>query len=381
MTAITLPPRSPAPGVIALHLPANRRATAGRDAARQLEALVQEAVSTGTARQALLLRLSALPRALARPHHLRLAIEALEPLTDADRARLFVLPNHDAVVIWRGAAQGALAASLDRLETLFAGEGAAPPSRLLALPEAAGELLRAAADSLHPPVPAAPPPPRAPLDEAALLALEAALDRADLTRFARRHPVVRLLPDGTWRLAWDMRHFSLPELAETLAPDRDLAAEPWLLRRLTRTLDQRMMALLASPRELDGAGPFGLSLNIDSILSPGFLRFDAALPPALRGQVVLAVRPEDLAADAPAFAFARGFAQARGYRIMLAPLGAATVAAFPAEASGVDLVELCWSPELDVVPPGLVLAGVDTLAALEWARGRRVEYVAGKAVR
>ena len=61
--------------------------------------------------------------------------------------------------------------------------------------------------------------------------------------------------------------------------------------------------------------------------------------------------------------------------------GAATAAAFPAEASGVDLVELCWSPELDVVPPGLVLAGVDSLAALEWARGRRVEHVTGKAVR
>lgn len=379
MTAITLPPRAAA--VVALHLPANRRATAGRDAARQLEALVHEAVSTGTARQALLLRLSALPRALAQPHHLRLAIEALEPLTDADRARLFVLPNHDAVVVWRGAAQGALAASLDRLDTLFAGEGAAPPFQRLALPDDAEALLAAAADSLNPPAPATPPPPRVPLDEAALAALEAALDRADLTRFARRRPVARLLPDGTMRPAWDMRRFSLPELAETLAPGRDLAAEPWLLRRLTRTLDQRMMALLAAPRELDGAGPFGLALNIDSILSPGFLRFDAALPPVLRGQVVLAIRPDDLAADPPAFAFARGFAQARGFRIMLAPLAAATAAAFPAEACGVDLVQLRWSPELDFAPAGLVLAGVDGLEALDWARGRGVEYVTGKAVR
>jgi hypothetical protein len=352
-----------------------------REAARQLQALVHETVSSGAARQALLLRLSTLPRALAQPHHLRLAVEALEPLAAADRARLFLLPNHDAAIVWRGPAAAALAECQDRLSSLLAG---APPgygadviARHLALPDQADTLLDAVAASLLPPPPPAPALPRAPLDLAALATLEAALARADLSRFARRRPVCTLFP--TMRPAWEMRLFSLPELAETLAPDRDLKAAPWLFRRLTRTLDHRMMALLAAPRELDGAGPFGLALNVASLLSPAFLRFDAALPARLRGEVVIALRPDDLLADPPAFLFARGFAQARGYRLLLT---AATAGAFPPEATGIDLLQVTWHPGLAHLPAGrIVLAGADTTAALDWARAHGVAYVTGALVR
>ena len=363
-----------------------------REAARQLEALVHETLSTGIARQALLLRLSTLPRALAQPHHLRLAVEALEPLTMADRARLFVLPNHDAAVIWRGTASSALADSLSRLDTLFAGAPAspampdfdpAPIARHLGLPEEADLLLAAIAASRQPPPTPRLAAPNTPLDPAALAALEAALSRADLSRFARRRPVCALVPGQRLKLAWETRQFSLAEIAETLAPDRDLKADPWLFRRLTRVLDRRMMALLAAPHELDGAGPFAAALNIGSILSPAFLRFDAALPPRLRGHVVIALRPEDVLSDPPAFLFARDFAQARGYRILLAGITPTIAGAFPPAATGIDHVELAWQDDLATLASlGLpakntVLAGVDTSGALDWARAQGIPYVSG----
>ena len=372
---------------LALHPPA-------REAARQLEALVHETLSTATARQALLLRLSTLPRALAQPHHLRLAVEALEPLTMADRARLFVLPNHDAAVIWRGTASAALADSLSRLRTLFAGAPAspampdfdpAPIARHLGLPEEADLLLAAITASRQPAAAPHPLPPNTPLDPAALTALEAALTRADLSRFARRRPVCALIPGHGLKPAWESRRFSLTEIAETLAPDRDLTADPWLFRRLTRSLDRRMMALLTAPHELDGAGPFAVALNIASILSPAFLRFDAALPARLRGHVTIAVRPEDLLSDPPAFLFARDFTQARGYRILLAGIPPAIAGAFPPEATGINHVELAWRPELATTTLAMlslpaantVLAGVDTAAALDWARAQTIPYVTG----
>jgi hypothetical protein len=369
------------------------RSGAAREAARQLEALVHETVSSGAARQALLLRLSTLPRALAQPHHLRLAVEALEPLAAADRARLFLLPNHDAAIVWRGAAPAALAECRDRLRTLLAdappGHGADAITRHLALPDQADTLLDAIAASLLPaPAPIATTP-RAPLDLAALAALEAALARADLSRFARRRPVCALSPGAGLALAWEMRLFSLAELADTLAPDRDLKAAPWLFRRLTRTLDHRMMALLSAPQELHRAGPFGLALNIASLLSPAFLRFDAALPARLRGHVVIALRPDDLLADPPAFIFARGFAQARGYRLLLAGITTATAGAFPPEAIGIDHVQLAWQPGLATGSPALlglppariVLAGTDTTAALDWARAQGIPWVSGALAR
>ncbi len=365
-----------------------------REAARQLEALVHETLSTGTARQALLLRLSTLPRAMAQPHHLRLAVEALEPLTMADRARLFVLPNHDAAVIWRGTASAALADSLSRLDTLFAGTPNVPEvanfnpdviARHFGLPEEADLLLAAIAASRQPPPVPRPTAPHTPLDTTTLAALEAALSRADLSRFARRRPVCALVPGQGLKLAWETRQFSLAEIAETLAPDRDFKADPWLFRRLTRVLDRRMMALLAAPHELDGAGPFAAALNIASVLSPAFLRFDAALPTRLRGHVAIALRPEDVLSDPPAFLFARDFAQARGYRILLAGIAPSIAGAFPPDATGIDHVELAWQPELaatTLASLGLpakntVLAGVDTSGALDWAHAQGIPYVTG----
>jgi len=73
----------------------------GAEAGR-LRTLVLGCVTAGIDRRALLLRLSLLPEALARPHHLRLARAALDPLAFADRARLFRLPNNDIAVVWRG---------------------------------------------------------------------------------------------------------------------------------------------------------------------------------------------------------------------------------------------------------------------------------------
>ena len=44
---------------------------------------------------------------------------------------------------------------------------------------------------------------------------------------------------------------------------------------LTRTLDRRMLALLAEPQELRQAPPFGIALNVAALLGADFLRFDA----------------------------------------------------------------------------------------------------------
>lgn len=373
----------------ALLLP-RHMALAPEEAARALVALVRETVATGTTRQALLLRLSHLPRGLAQRHHVQLALEALEPLTAADRARLFHLPGGDAVVVWRGPAPTLLAEARTRLATLFAGHDlAADLVRHLGLPEEADQLLTAAGANPSLPPPAEPAAPRAALDTQTLAALEAALGSADLSRFARRRPVCSLAPGAGLKPAWENRMLSLTELADTLVPGFDLEAAPWLFRRLTRILDLRMMALLAAPQELDGARPFALRLNIASVLSPAFLRFDGALPSRLRGKVVIALRPEDVLADPPAFLFARGFAHARGFRLLLGGLTPLLAPAFPAEASGFDYQELAWDPmltgrslaALGQLPGRTVLAGVDGAAALDWARSQAIGLVSGPFVR
>ena len=297
-----------------------------------LAALVRGCASGDVNRRVLLLRADRLPPMLARPHHMRLARAALDPLLRTNRALLYDLPDHRVAVSWRGPAGDAVEAARDALAHLLAG---APPSTpepdsllmLFALPQDGPALLKAAGVETVVPAPAPAPVKARPLDAAMLASMESQLAGADVARFARRKPVCEWRGDAM-ATAWEKRFLCIDELAATLAPGCDPRAEPWLFRRLTRTLDLRMLSLLAAPGELRGAGPFSLNLNVASILAPEFMRLDAALPAALRGQVVLDVHPGDVLADPASFAFARGFVRGRGYRVLLRGVTAALLGAF-----------------------------------------------------
>ena len=330
-----------------------------------LSALVRESASSGVGRHALLLRTDALPPSLSRPAQLRRARAALDPLVMADRGRAHELPSGRVVVSWRGDVPKLLEKTLAALHTLLQDDPFDAPgiNQLIEyydLPQNGAALLRDA--ELTPAVlgPAQTDPaselvfetplaPR-PLDSASLERLEQGLAVADMSRFARRRPICHYAPQGM-QLAWEERTLSIPELIETVAPGRDAKSDLWLFRRLTRVLDRRMLSILSNSQDLRGVRPFGITLNVASILGPEFLRFDAALPPALRNRVVISLLPADLASDAAAFAFARNFARSRSYRICLRAVSAALLPVLDLQALELDYVQLIWSSDLERVDP------------------------------
>jgi hypothetical protein len=364
--------------------------------AERLIALADACCAAEVARRVLVLWLSRLPADLARAPHRRLARAALAPLERADRAQSFVLPSGDIAVAWRGSGAPALQDSLDAVAHLFAGseEVIADPAALcevLDLP-ADAHAIRAIACSSRAtradPQATDAPAAGVPLDTASLTELEITLAQTDMARFVRRRPVCEYDSRGRFQRRWETRYLSVEEIASVLAPGRALQAEPWLFRRLTRTFDRRMLALLAAPAELRDAGPFGLNLNIASILAPEFLRFDAALPVALRGEVTLELLAVDILADLPAFVFARDFAHARGYRLLLRAGSSEVLTLLPPGRLGVDLVRLRWSPTLaehrpnaDLGDPAhLVLGHADTPQALGWGRQHGILLFQGRCV-
>ncbi len=357
--------------------------------ADDLVRLARDSVLGGAARQVLWLRLATLPSAWRKPHHLRLARAALKPLLLADRARAFMLPDGDPVLVWRGDEAARVQACRAAVAHLFADAELPEPDGLLReleLPREAALLTQVVAQASrgHQPTPAA----RAalpPLDPDRLEQLEVRLARADVARFARRRDICAIA-GGRFARRWEQRLLSLDELAATLAPDCDLRADPWLLRRLTRTLDQRMLALLASNGELGGAGPFAIELNVASILAPEFLRFDAALPGALRGKVLLALASADVLVDPTGFRFAREFTRGRGYRMLLHGVTADLLDVLAGDSMPADLLQVRWSPALAVRPwPPLdparvVLADVDGTEAVTWGRGHGISLFQGEAI-
>ncbi len=362
-----------------------------------LAALVRDTQASNVARSALLVRLDQLPPPLRRPHHRRLARDALDPLLDADRACLHELPDGRLAVSWRGEAAISLRRVMSSLGYLLQdAPGDTPPltalTRIFKLPQDGGALLAAAVEGTAPPLPApAPPGGMVPLDAASLAGLEASLAGTDVARFARRAPVCAMPKEG-WparlALAWETRVLDVAGICAELAPGRDAEADAWLYRRLTRTLDRRLMALLGAPGELDGAGPFGLRLNVGSVLAPEFLRFDEALPPRLRGSVVLGFTVADVLADPAGFVFARDFARARQYRVLLREVTATLLPVLKLAQFEVDHVQLAWSPGLALAglparavfgSAQIVLSGADASLALRWARVAGIGLVEGRA--
>jgi hypothetical protein len=351
-----------------------------------LRALAAECRRAGVERQVLLLRLSLLSANYYRPHHGRLAESALEGLARADRARLYRLPGNDLAVAWRGEA-AAEKEAMAALATLFAGAvSELPPFRALvrrfALPRDGAALAGCLAGESV--ARAAPRRALVPVDLAHLTRVERALASADLAAFARRKSICIRNERGHWLLAWEERLIAIGALAETLAPEHDLRADPWLFRRLTRTLDRRMLALLAAPDEIGRAPPFAVSLNVESILSPAFLSFDAALPAGLRGKILLALLPADILADAASFLFARDFARGRGYRLMVRGVTAALLPAISLARLGLDFLEVRFSQGLMRLgekleaPERVVLARADGEEAVSWGEAQGIGLFEGR---
>ena len=355
----------------------------GAAGAVALAALVRETVSAGAERRVLIFRPDRLAAPRRRPAQLALLREGWAGLRRSSRTRTFELPRAGLAAVEAPPghhleeAREAIAAMLDPAE-------AEASLALLRLPEQAAAVLAAVEESLGlaAAVRAASHLPGRPPDGTAIAQAERALLSADLTAFLRRRKVCRLQPGaGAPEPLWEDRRIAIPDARDALLPGSDLAAAPALARRFRRALDRRVLAGLARAEELREAGPMCLSLGVEAVTSPEFLRLDALWPAALRGALTIAIESGDAARDPAGFAFARDWLVARGHRVMLDHAGPSALLAMPPLRAGTPMLRLRWSAALPplgslaaealrmampTAPDSVVLAGVDRPAAIAW---------------
>ncbi len=287
---------------------------AGERAARRLAAIAHQSALAQVGRRVLLLRLSRLPRDWSRPHHLRLAREAVSPLTLAQRAEMLDLPNRDLAIVWRGEAP--LEACLRDLGALFEGAEGTDVADLYDLPQHAETVAAAAAASLRrravvtrPPA----PPARLVLDAERVARLEAAIGPLDIGGFVR----VGSLADSTpGTPGWTRLTVDLPALLETLLPGADSAAGTDAPRRLRAAAAERLLVHLEDEPSRP-LGPLAFMLPPLTVLGPSFRRFDASLPPQTAGEVMVGFDLLDIAAEPAAYLLAREWLHARGRKVLL----------------------------------------------------------------
>lgn len=185
-----------------------------------------------------------------------------------------------------------------------------------------------------------------PLVPSELARVETALSQVDLSSHTRRQPVCAFVDGETPETVFTEVFVSIGDLRETLMPNTDMTANPWLFQRLTQTLDKRVLAQMSrrDDRSLLQEG-FSINLNVATIMSEDFLAFDSDLSPS-NYEAVLELRIEDIFSDPSNFAFARDFLNERGYHICIDGLTLDTFPYADPIRMGVTYGKLSWSTEI-----------------------------------
>jgi hypothetical protein len=356
-----------------------------------LRDLLRRTELAGAQRRALLLHTDRLPAAIGKTHHQRLARAALSGLAQADRAQHFELSRGRVAIVWRNRGgqelESTLAALAHLMADLPAGNAVAPGElvSLFDLPDQAPWLLDELAEPAGAATNGAPPPSRV-IDTAILSRLEATLAHADLSRFMRWRKVLSL-EGAAPALAWEERYIAARDLAANLCPEYRIKAEGWLFQRLTRSFDRRMLTLAATGSALGNSAACALHMNVASILSPEFLRFDESLPAAMRGNITLNLLAADILADPATFLFARNFSRGRGYKLLLRAASPTLLQMLNLDAAAFDFIQLHFTPQLAADPAAIfktlplstkpVLTGLQSPGELDWAKAHNFMLIRG----
>ncbi len=183
--------------------------------------------------------------------------------------------------------------------------------------------------------------PFVPGDLAKLISI---LERADLTNILRRQTACTIDENGIPKPLFQEAYVSIDDLQKICTPDIDLLSDRWLFHYLTRTLDKRVLTLLSNTG-INPEMPFSLNLNVQTVLSPEFAKFDTLIPSQLRGRVAIEVHKVDLFSDMGAFVFARDFLRERGYLLCLDGLTQHTLPFFDKNKLGFDYFKVYWAPD------------------------------------
>jgi hypothetical protein len=341
-------------------------------------------------RQAVQVHLSRLQVQNRREQHLRAATGGFEAMVRRGDGQMFQLNNADIVFVFKAQSKDDAQALLTRLRFMFADDplllDEIPGKRelfctwyvvdkdfekLLAFAQTAAEHEERKRVQIEAELQARQQSSSRsggqPLSPDLLGRVEDALSQADLSNLLRRQAVCAIVGKAAPQRVSTELFVSIADLRQTLIPDCNFNSSPWLFQHLTETLDRRVLSLLSKNDDRTLTSDFSLNLNVATLLSPEFLKFDDNVRSASRGSIVIELQKTDIFYDLSAFCFARDFLHERGYRICIDGLTHQALRHVDRARLGADLVKLVWSPDMQQLAEG---SERDNLADLIEDRGR-----------
>lgn len=318
------------------------------------------------------IHLSRLQQHHRKGHYLRIATETFETQVKSYAGHIFTLTNGDLFFLGKDVRQSTLMEAVDRLRLLFAEDPIAQYANdddergglatyydfvenydllhqdALIIYKSAERIRRTREQENNKGKSQARGRPFQPSDLSKLISI---LERADLSSVIRKQMACAMPDNGLPSPVFEEIYVSIDDLQKVCTPDIDLLSDRWMFHYLTRTLDKRVLSMLLSGG-IKGDTPFSLNMNVDTLISPEFRRFDELVPLAMRGRMVIELHKNDVFSDMGAYMFARDFLHDRGYRLCLDGLTHHTLPFFDRNKLGIDLFKIYWAPEgLKNLPP------------------------------
>ena len=203
-----------------------------------------------------------------------------------------------------------------------------------------------------------------------LAKIDADLGRFDLSPYMFNQAVVNLRETDEDAREYYEIYISIADLQAKLSPDFDLMANRWLFRHFSVSLDRSLLRTLKHGLEFIGKERIGLNMNLTTVLSPAFQRFDEHLPATFRGRVVIEINKGDLMENLHLYRSLLTFAARNDYKICLDGLDTYWATHFDLEALGCDYAKVFWSTDMMTMEPEHERPFLDKVAAsrLEGAR-------------
>jgi len=173
-----------------------------------------------------------------------------------------------------------------------------------------------------------------------------ALQNTDFSNMVRRQSVCIILDNTTPQPLFEEVFVSITDLSESILPGVSLTATPWLFQDLTETLDKRVLDNVSKHDDGAFTHGFSLNLNISTILSEEFHKFNDNIRANFKSTIVFELQSIDIFNDLNSYLIARNYAQNLGYKICIDGVTVNTLKFIDRKRLGADYLKLMWSPEL-----------------------------------
>lgn len=168
---------------------------------------------------------------------------------------------------------------------------------------------------------------------------------SDFSSFIRRQPICVAIGKSMPQRVFEEVYVSIPDMRDSLLPGVDVFSDKWLFLALTETLDRRVLEIIS--RHDDGSlrNNFSVNINVATILSDDFLRFDETIDTSQRKTIMLEMQLVDIFSDMRSFELAKTFARSRGYKICIDGITIDKLEYINRAKLDCDLMKIIWHPE------------------------------------